>query len=150
MSAKHRHPIGHVFPAKLEPDADAFMITFPDFDDAVTYGADETEARAMAADCLFEAIAARMALREDVPIPSPIRRNHVPVVLPTLAAAKVALYRAMRESGMTMAQLARLLACDFQQVRRLLSLSHNSRLDQLDAAFEALGKRLELHVRDAA
>ena len=150
MSRKRGAPKGNVFPARLEADADALMVAFPDFDDSVTYGADETEARSMAADCLIEAIAARMALKEDIPIPSPIRRHDIPVALPTLAAAKVALYRAMRENGVSMAQLARLLACDFQQVRRLLSLSHRSRLDQLDAAFEALGKRLELRVRDAA
>ena len=150
MTRKGGEPRGNAFPAQLEADADALMVTFPDFDDAVTYGADETEARAMAADCLLEAIAARIALKEDIPMPSPIRRHNIAIALPTLAAAKVALYRAMRENKVSMAQLARLLACDFQQVRRLLSLSHRSRLDQLDAAFEALGKRLDIQVRDAA
>jgi hypothetical protein len=35
-------------------------------------------------------------------------------------------------------------------VRRLLDLDHRSRLDQLETALGALGKRLVLEVQDAA
>ncbi len=49
-----------------------------------------------------------------------------------------------------MAELARRMRCDMQQVRRLLNIGHGSRLDQLDAAFAALQKRLVVEVRDAA
>jgi len=48
------------------------------------------------------------------------------------------------------AELARRVPCDFRQVSRLLDINHRSRLDQLDAAFAALGKRLVVEVRDAA
>jgi antitoxin HicB len=36
------------------------------------------------------------------------------------------------------------------QVDRLLDLRHASRLDQLEAAFRVLGKRLTLEIREAA
>jgi hypothetical protein len=48
------------------------------------------------------------------------------------------------------AALAEGLGCDPRQPRRLLDLDHRSRLDQLEAALTALGKRLVLEVRDAA
>ncbi len=91
-----------------------------------------------------------MLEREDIPTPSRPRRGQVLIPLPTLAAAKVALYRTMREKGVSKAELARRMRCDMQQVRRLLKIGHGSRLDQLDAAFAALDKRLILEVSDAA
>jgi len=36
------------------------------------------------------------------------------------------------------------------QVDRLLALSHASRLDRIEAALRALGKELDVKVRDAA
>jgi antitoxin HicB len=63
------------------------------------------------------------------------------------AAAKLAIYEAMREAGLTQAALAGRLGCDPRQVRRLLDLDHHSRLD---TALAALGKRLVIEVQDAA
>jgi antitoxin HicB len=42
------------------------------------------------------------------------------------------------------------LNCHLPQVDRLLDLLHNSRLDQLEAAFRALGKRIGISVEEAA
>jgi antitoxin HicB len=67
-----------------------------------------------------------------------------------MAAAKVAIYQAMREARLSQVGLAERLGCDPHQVRRLLDLDHRSRLDQLEAALAALGKRLVLEVKDAA
>ena len=140
----------YAYPATFEPDDGAIMVTFPDLTGANTYGADRAEAEAQAADCLLETLAVRMLEREDIPTPSRPRRGQVLIPLPTLAAAKVALYRTMREKGVSKAELARRMRCDMQQVRRLLKIGHGSRLDQLDAAFAALDKRLILDVSDAA
>jgi antitoxin HicB len=56
----------------------------------------------------------------------------------------------MRDARLTQSALAERLGCDPRQVRRLLDLDHNSRLDQLEAALAALGKRLIIEVQDAA
>ncbi len=140
----------YAYPVRLTPDEDTVMVTFPDFPEAGTYGADRAEALAQAADALLGTVATRMTLREDIPRPSRLKRGQVLVPLPTLAAAKVALYQIMRGDGVSMAELARRVGCDFRQVSRLLDINHGSRLDQLDAAFAALGKRLVVEVRDAA
>jgi len=74
-------------------------------------------------------------IRESRPLP-PARRHRAsrfrPVALPALQAAKVDLYSAFLESD------------------RLFRLRHHSRLDQIEAAFAALGKRLHVEVRNAA
>ena len=72
------------------------------------------------------------------------------MALPALAEAKVELYRIMRESGIRKTELARRMGQPKQQIERLLSLQHASRLDQIEAAFTALRKRLTIEIRDAA
>jgi antitoxin HicB len=139
------------YPVTLDAEADgAFSVSFGDLPEALTHGRDRAEALAQAADALLGTVATRMTLREDIPRPSRLKRGQVLVPLPTLAAAKVALYQIMRGDGVSMAELARRVGCDFRQVSRLLDINHGSRLDQLDAAFAALGKRLVVEVRDAA
>jgi antitoxin HicB len=72
------------------------------------------------------------------------------VAVAPVAAPKVALYRAMREHGLSEAALARWLGIHAPQVDRLLDLRHGSRLDQLADALRALGRELVVSVRDAA
>ena len=71
------------------------------------------------------------------------------MTLPTLTAAKVLLYQAMCEEGVRKADLARRLDCHMPQVDRLLNLNHASRLDQLDAAFRALNRHMNVSVEQA-
>ena len=54
----------------------------------------------------------------------------------------------MREEGVTKSKLARRLNWHGPQVDRLFEMKHASRLDQLDSAFRALGRRLSVDVED--
>ena len=72
-----------------------------------TDGADDAEALAEAADCLAEAVAARIADEEDLPAPSPLRRGMHPIPLPPLLAYKAALFSAMRRDRVSKSELAR-------------------------------------------
>ncbi|MBW2618591.1 MAG: hypothetical protein JRC92_06925 [Deltaproteobacteria bacterium] len=65
-------------------------------------------------------------------------------------AAKLAIYQAMHDQEVSQLELAERLGCDARQVRRILDLDHASRLDQLEAALKALGKRLVVDIREAA
>jgi antitoxin HicB len=56
----------------------------------------------------------------------------------------------MRAAGIGKAELARRLNCRLPQVDLMLDLRHASRLDQLGAAFRALGKQLCIQIREAA
>ena len=66
-----------------------------------------------------------------------------------LVAAKIDLYRAMREQRVSKADLGRRLRWHPPQVDRLLEVHHVSQLDQLEAAFRVLGKRLIVAAEDA-
>jgi antitoxin HicB len=136
-----------IYSAKLEPDDNGtVLVTFPDFPEATTFGADADEALMHATDALLTVIAARIDDREDIPEPSPVTSDLQPVELPALAEAKVLLYRAMRAAAVRKAELARRLGWHLPQVDRLLNLGHASRLDQIEAAARALGKRLKVTI----
>jgi antitoxin HicB len=60
------------------------------------------------------------------------------------------LYWALREEGITRAELARKLHWNRESVDRLFRLDHRSRLEQLEAAFTALGRTVDMKVREAA
>jgi len=144
------------YPAALKPASRfargerGYVVQFRDFPEATTQGEDVSDALAEAADCLEEAIAGRMVNDDDIPTPSrPTKRERV-VALPAQTGAKAALYLAMRQAGISKAELARRLGCDEKDVRRLLNPRYGSKLPKIDAALAALGKRMEIVVRDAA
>jgi antitoxin HicB len=140
----------HAYPFTVTPDEDGRpVIAFPDVKGASTDGADATEAIANASDCLIAALIGHITARAPIPRPSPARGRPI-VTLPPLVAAKLALYSAMLEQHVTTADLADRMGKSEADVRRLLDLDHRSALGQIEAALAALGKRLEITVRDAA
>ena len=129
------------YPIKLTKDGDTILATSRDFPELTTFGEDRDDALMHVVDALEEAIAARIAHREDVPVPS---NGKVRATLPTQTAVKVLLYQSMRQKGVKKAELARRLAWHGPQVDRLLDLKHASRLEHLDAAFAALNERINV------
>lgn len=130
-------------------DNGTLLVTFPDLPEAVTFGEDESDALLRAVDALESVLVSRIDEREDVPMPSPVADRPC-VILPALTAAKVLLYRAMRDAGLRKADFARQLGWHGPQIDRLLDLDHASRLDQIEAALAVLGKRLTVDLADAA
>ena len=126
---------------KLEEDDGTLLVTSPDFPELTTFGEDHDEALVRAVDALEEAIAARIHDRRDIPMPSP---GDICVTLPTLTAVKVILYQGMRDQNIGKAELARRLGWHLPQVDRVLNVNHHSRLDQMDAALRAIGRRIEV------
>ena len=129
------------YPIVLDDDDGAVLATSPDFPELTTFGDDREEALARAVHALEEAIAARIHDRKDIPSPS---RGAAYAVLPTLTSVKVMLYQGMREQGVGRAELARRLGWHMPQVDRVLDVEHRSRLDQMDAALGAIGRRLHV------
>src|SRR5271167_35729 len=130
------------YPAHLDPaEEGGFIVTFPDFRVGVTQGDDRQEALAQAADLLETMVANYMAEGWDLPAPSAAAGRPL-VRLAPLVAAKAEIYRAMRAAGVSKAELARRVGVSPQQARRLFDIHHASRLDQIDAALAALGRRL--------
>lgn len=134
------------YPVKLQrDDNDTVLVTSPDFSELVTYGEDRDDALSYAVGAFEEAIAARMAHGEDIPGPS---KGKTRIRLPAVTTAKVLLYQAMKEKGVTKAELTRRMGIPRQHANRLFNFRHETKLSQFERAFEALGE--ELNVNRAA
>ncbi len=133
------------YPAVFSRDDEGrFLVSFPDFPSAHTDGADASEATVEAIDCLGSSIAFAMVDKAIVPKPSRLKRGQKLIPVPLWIVAKLALYWAIRELGISQSELARRLNVGETVVRRMLDPNHDTRLEKIQAALEALGKRVVL------
>jgi antitoxin HicB len=139
------------YPAVFSRDEDGrWLVGFPDFPSAHTDGADTNEAMEEAIDGLGSTIAFAMADKLDVPKPARLKRGQKFVPVPLWIVAKLALHWAIRELGVSQSELARRLGVRETVVRRMLDPDHDTRPEKIQAALEALGKRVVMAYDDAA
>lgn len=143
------------YSARFEPDEEkqdgGFTVTFLDLPSVITQGDNEPHARAMALDALLLLLKYQIANGATIPRP---RKHRGPelrsIELPALASAKLELYWAWQASGLSKSEFARRINSPKANIDRLFSLSHHSRWDIIEAAFAALGHRLDIQIRPAA
>ncbi|MBM3554900.1 MAG: type II toxin-antitoxin system HicB family antitoxin [Alphaproteobacteria bacterium] len=138
------------WPVRLSTRDGAVVVDFPDFDeDHRSWADDRLAALAEAEDLLAVLVGHRLESGRSLPAPSKPGRRPV-VRLPVVMAAKTRLHQAFARTGLDKAALARRMGKAPQQMARLFSPRHNSRIEELEAALAALGKCLVVEVRDAA
>ena len=84
-------------------------MSFPDVPEALTCGDCRTEALEKAEDALAVALSFYVDGRRDIPVPSDVVAGQELVAIPSVVAAKLALYTAMRRQGVTQVDLGRRL-----------------------------------------
>jgi antitoxin HicB len=136
------------YPAALTRDPDGGFTR--DVPEAITEGDTCEEALLRAEDALESALAMYFAARDPLPVPSQAEASEEMVLLSALGMAKTALYDAMREQGVSRAELARRLRWHLPQVNRVVDPRHASRMEHVEAALAALGLRLIIDVTNAA
>lgn len=132
------------YPATVEkdPETGVVLVGFPDIPFCHSVGDNEDEALLNAVDALITAFESFEERRMPIPTPSGPEPGRSVVWLPVLVASKALLYNAMLASGKRKADLARTLNVSPPLVDRLMSMRHKSRIDQIESALAALGKRL--------
>ena len=141
----------YLYPCILTPEeGGGFVVSFPEVPGANTCGDDRAEALAMAEDALAVALAGHVHERWDIPVPESSRaRSRSLVAVPPLVAAKLVLYSAMREQGLTKTALAERLGLSESVVRRLLNPDHRAHISQIERALRVVGRRLAVEDRVA-
>ena len=135
------------YPASVVRDeAGFYLVTFPDFPEAATDGESHEAALEEASDALEEAIAGRMNRGDAIPHPGKRKARQALVPVPAQMAVKAALYMAVKEAGIRNTELAKRLDADEKEIRRLLDPHHRSKLPRLEAALEAVGKKLVIGI----
>lgn len=77
-----------------------------------------------------------------VPMPSKPKRGQPVIELPVSVSAKILLLNEMLRLKVRPIDLARRIGTTKQEVNRLTDLKHPTKIDRIDAALRALGKRL--------
>ena len=131
----------YAYPCDMTPDVEegyGFVVTFPDVPEAIT-GADTwDESLFLAEDALIAALTFYVNGREDLPIPSAPSDGQVLITVPPLQSAKLDLYSAMRERGVSKSDLADTLGASESEIVDLLDLDFDSTAPQVDAAMKAV------------
>ena len=122
----------------------AYNVTFPDVYGANTGGWSWEEALERAQDCLAVALGMCVKSREAIPVPSPLGEGEALVSVTPVVAAKLALYTAMREQGITNMGLATRLGVQENAIRRLVDPGHRSHISSVEKALKAVGRSLIL------
>ncbi|HVA15836.1 MAG TPA: type II toxin-antitoxin system HicB family antitoxin [Stellaceae bacterium] len=128
-----------VWRARIKPDDDGrFLVTFPEFPEALTDGATEVEAMANATDALSEALMQRLKRNEVIPAPRHAARGEYQVAPEPIVAMKLALRAAVRDVRSPASELTRRLRIDEKEARRLLDPAFPSKAPRLAAALRAM------------
>ena len=131
------------YPAKFEPQEEGgFTVTFRDVPEAITEGDTLEEAMAHAVDALETGLSFYIDERRTFPKRSKAQKGEREVELSALGMAKTALYEAMTAENVTRAEMGRRLGIHLEQVSRLLDLTHASKLEQLERALAAVGRKM--------
>lgn len=132
------------YPVNLRKDGRFLLVTFPDIPEAITQGDDRAHALAMAKEALELSMEFYFDDNRPVPMPSAAKRGQAVVELSPSVAAKVLLLHEMLRQKVRPIDLAQRLGTTKQEVNRLTNLRHATKIDRIDTALRALGKRLVL------
>lgn len=130
------------YQAILEPQKPSgFFVRFPDIEEAITQGNDETEALFNAEEVLNLTLEGRFEDNREIPDPREYEGGVWVYPSPQLQSALLVRFA---RAGRSFAELARLLGTSWPAAQRLENPHHSPTLKQLDRAAAALGKRLVL------
>ena len=140
----------YTYPCELTPDEEGgLMATFPDVPEAITGGGDRSETLTMAEDALATALAGYVHEQWDIPTPSEAVEGQQLVAVPTIVAAKLALYSAMRAQRITHLELATRLGIGEAAVQKLANPDQHSHISQVQKALRVVGRNLAVEVTAA-
>ncbi len=142
----------YAYPCNLIPDheeGEGFVVTFPDVPGAITGAQTREESLFLAEDVLVAMLAVYVQQQREIPTPSPVADGQELVAVPPIAAAKLALYTAMREQGITGDALALRLNLSDSAIRKLLNPDCYSHISQIMRALRNVGRSLVIEDRAA-
>jgi antitoxin HicB len=132
------------YPVNLRKDGKFVTVSFPDIPEAHTFGKSRAHALEMAKEALEVSLEFYFDDHRPVPMPSKPKRGQIVVELSASVAAKVLLLNEMLRQKVRPIDLARRIGTTKQEVNRLTDLRHATKIDRIDEALRALGKRLVL------
>lgn len=114
-----------------------------------SFGEDEQHAANEAVDAIETTLSIYVDQRRPIPQASAPQKGERIIHLPAVTVAKIVLWNTMIERDMRKADLCRLLGVHQTQGDRLVDFLHTSKMEQIETALAAMGKRLAVSVEAA-
>jgi antitoxin HicB len=128
-----------------------FVVRVPDVPGVITQGETLAEAKENAVDALELMLSDVIENGKKLPAVSTKRAKHGQwIQVSALAQLKISLYEEFTRARITKTQLASRMGIAKQVVDRLFDLQMSTRIEQIEAAFAALGKTITITIQDAA
>jgi len=138
-----------IYKYTIEGESGDYIVRFPDIPEALTGGSTKEECHELARDCLIGSLDGYITMNK--PIPTPTNKGKHKVALRPIEAAKVCLWNAMREKGMSRVALANMIDVDNKIVQRWLDLDHASKIEDIHKTLRLVfGLRLVTSVEKSA
>ena len=131
----------YLYPCNIkgtEIDGEGFVVTFPDMSEAITGGFTFRDSLILAEDCLVVALEGYIVADRKLPTPSPYQEGRELLTVQPVIAAQLDLYTAMREQGISRADLAERLGISSADADRLLSLDYRTPIAEVLLALRAV------------
>lgn len=132
------------YPLELHHEAPGVWLSCPDIPEMNAAGDTLGEAFAEALNGLESALSLYVEQRRKIPAASPATDPALVMHLPALTVAKIMLWNAMCDEGVSRGELARRMGVSRQMVDRLVDFLHTSKIEQVERALGLLGRRLSL------
>lgn len=132
------------YPLELHPEPTGVWLSCPDIPEMNASGDTLGEAFAEALNGLESALSLYVEQRRKIPAASTPSDPALVLHLPALTVAKIMLWNAMLDEGVSRAELARRMGCTRQTSDRLVDFVHASKIEQVERALGLLGRRLSL------
>ena len=134
----------YAYPLVIHREASGVWLSSPDLPEMNGSGDDLSEARADALNGMESTFSLYVDQRRKIPLASDVQGAELVLDLPVLTVAKIMLWNAMLEQGVSRQELAGRLGCSRQAVDRLVDFLHASKIEQVERALGALNCRLAL------
>lgn len=139
------------YPVTIHTDENpGVALTCADLPEFNSAGDDIDDALCEAVDGIESALSIYVDQRRVIPAASAPTQGQRIVHLPAVTVAKIVLWNEMMRRDMRKADLCRLLGVSQTQGDRLVDFLHTSKMEAVERALAALGKRLSISVQEAA
>lgn len=133
------------YAVKITHDDRGYLVTFPDIPEAITCGDTIESSKEEALDALITAFEFYFEDERTIPMPT-VHKDLEYIEVPLSVWAKVLTLNTMLEKRISQVELARKMGVKKQEIQRIISLEHNTKIDRLHAAMIAMGKHFQLGI----
>ncbi|CAG9000678.1 MAG: Antitoxin HicB [Candidatus Celerinatantimonas neptuna] len=133
------------YPVNISRDGNGFLVQFPDIPEAISYDISYKGALENARGALVDALSLYFEYKRRVPMPSDPKDGPV-IAVPASIWSKTLVLNAMIDDGITASELARRMNTSPQSINRIVNLKHTSKIDTLNQALRAMGRKMTIDV----